>query len=163
MSDIGQFGIDVETEAAEARDFSPLPDGTYTAIINRSELKVTKAGNGQYLEVAFEIIEGDKKGRLLFHKMNLQNPNPTAEKIGRAELAKLCQACGVDNPKESEQLHDIPVVIKVGLDKNDPKRNAVKGIAPVGDAWEPPKAEAKAAPVKAEVKPAAPVKKPWQK
>jgi hypothetical protein len=159
MSNLAQFNIDVESEAQEARSFSPLPDGNYPAIVTGSELKDTKAGNGKYLSLAFEVIDGEHKGRKLWTNINIQNPNPTAEKIGRSELANLCKAVGVLAPQTSEELHDIPVILTVRLDKQDATRNAVKGYAPVGDAFEVP---VKAEPPKQAPKPAT-GKKPWQK
>jgi len=161
MANIGQFGIDVENEAQEAQSYDALPDGNYPAIATASELKDTKAGNGKYLSITFEIIDGEAKGRKLWANLNIVNPSSTAEKIGRAELASLCKAVGIANPKESEELHDSPVLLTVRKDKADPTRNVIKGYSSVGDAFEvaekpAPKAAAPAA------KPAT-GKKPWQK
>jgi hypothetical protein len=62
-------------------------------------------------------------------------------------------AAGVLNPKDSSQLHGIPVEIMVAIDKHDNTRNAVKGYKSL-------KGNVVAAPV---VKPAADGKlKPWQ-
>lgn len=163
MANIGQYEIDVETEAQDQQSYDALPDGQYPAIATASEIKDTKAGNGKFLAVTFEIIDGDHKGRRLWQNMNIQNPSTQAERIGRAELAVLCKACGIKNPTESEELHDIPVLLTVRRDRNDATRNVIKGVSAVGDAFEVPAAPAaapKAAPVKA-----APVagKKPWQK
>lgn len=159
--DLTKFNIDVENEAEESRDFSPLPDGQYPAIVTVSEIKDTKAGNGQFLALTFEVIDGDHKGRKVWANLNIQNPSAACEKIGRAQLASLCKAVGVMNPQDSQELHDIPLVIRIGKDKGDPNRNDVKGYSQIGDAYEPPVEEKKAAPAK----PAAPAakKKPWQK
>jgi len=162
MANIGQFEIDVENEAQEAQSFDALPDGQYPAMVTASELKDTKAGNGKFLALTFEVIDGDFKGRKLWANLNIVNPSAVAEKIGRAELASLCKAVGVANPKESEELHDVPVIITVRKDKRDATRNEIKGYAPVGEAFEVPESKpvTKAAPV---AKPAATGKKPWQK
>ena len=45
-------------------DFEPLPAGKYVAMITESELRPTKSGVGNYLQLTFEIIEGPCKGRL---------------------------------------------------------------------------------------------------
>ncbi len=46
--------------------FDPIPAGKYLAIIQESEMKPTKSGNGSYLEFVFQVIEGEFKGRLLW-------------------------------------------------------------------------------------------------
>jgi hypothetical protein len=163
MANIGQFEIDVENEAQEAQSFDALPDGNYPAIATASELKDTKLGNGKYLAVTFEIIDGDFRCRKLWANLNIVNPSAQAEKIGRAELASLCKAIGVVNPKESEELHDTPVMLTVRKDKADPTRNVIKGYAPVGDAFEVPVAKPAPKAAASAAKPAATGKKPWQK
>jgi len=158
---MSSLNLDVEQEAQEAKSFDALPDGQYPAIVGTSEIKTTKAGNGQYLSLTFEIIDGDYKSRKLWSNLNIVNPSTTAEKIGRAELASLCKAAGVMNPQDSQELHDIPVLITVRKDKDDATRNVIKGYNAVGDAYE--------VPVKVAPKAAAPAtkpataKKPWQK
>lgn len=160
MSDLKNLNLNVEEESKEANKFETLPPGEYAVIISQSEMKDNKSGNGCHLSITLEVIEGDRQGRLLWHNFNVQNANPTAEKIGRAELAALCKAVGVLNPKDSNDLHDKPLVVKVGMDKKDPTRNDIKSFvckdavstfAPV-----PPPVAAKAS---------APVagKKPWAK
>jgi len=47
-------------------DFEPIPAGKYLAIITDSEMKPTKNGNGSYLELTFQVIEGPCKNRLLW-------------------------------------------------------------------------------------------------
>ena len=58
-------------------DFDPLPAGKYLAVITDSEMKPTKAGTGNYLELTFEIIEGQHKGRRAWARLNLINGNET--------------------------------------------------------------------------------------
>ncbi|HBG28369.1 MAG TPA: hypothetical protein DDX75_14880, partial [Phycisphaerales bacterium] len=61
-----------------ADDFEPIPGGEYTAVIVNSEMKPTKDGKGNYLELQFEIIDGEYKGRLLWSRLCLENHNDTA-------------------------------------------------------------------------------------
>lgn len=160
MSDLSKLNIDVENEAQEAANYDALPDGDYVAILTASEMKETKAGNGQYLSVTAEIIDGDHKGRKVWDNLNVVNPSAVAEKIGRAQLAALCKAVGVDNPQDSEELHNKPLVIAVRKDKQDKTRNVIKGYKPVGDAYEPGAGGNDS--FEPDEKPA-PKKKPWQK
>ena len=112
--------------------FEAIPAGKYLAVITESEMKPTKSGVGQYLQFTFQVIEGEYKGRLVWTRLNLDNPNATTVKIARAELSAICRAVGVPAPKDSVELHNIPLVITVGLKKRDDNGemgNVIKGYA----------------------------------
>ncbi|MCZ2341675.1 MAG: DUF669 domain-containing protein [Bacteroidales bacterium] len=114
-------------------DFDPVPAGKYLAVITESEMKPTKSGSGSYLQLTFEIIEGEHKGRLLWARLNLDNPNATAVTIARAELSAICRAVGVLAPKDSVELHNLPLVIHVKCKKRDDTgdiTNEVRGYSP---------------------------------
>ena len=66
--------------------FEPIPAGKYVAVITASEMKETKNKDGHYLELVFQIIEGEYKGRKLWGRLNLDNANPTAVQIARGQL-----------------------------------------------------------------------------
>lgn len=74
----------VKTTAAED---TLLPDGKYTVVCSDAVLKDTKAGNGQYIAATFTIKGGTHKGQQIRENYNVENPNPTAVKIGK-ELMK---------------------------------------------------------------------------
>lgn len=100
-------------EVEPVSSFEPLPAGKYAAAISDSEMKPTKAGTGNYLQLTFEVLDGPHKGRLLWARLNLDNPNATAVQIARAELSAICRAVGVMAPKDSVELHNLPLVITV--------------------------------------------------
>ena len=100
-----------------ASSFEPLPTGKYLATITESEMKATKAGTGNYLALTFQVLDGPHKGRLLWARLNLDNPNTTAMQIARAELSAICRAVGVMAPKDSTELHNLPLVISVRCKK----------------------------------------------
>ena len=111
-------GFDASQEE-EMQDFSLLPAGVYEAVISESEMKDTKAGNGQYLAITFCIVAPDEfEGRFSWVNLNLDNPNETAVKIARSELAAICRATGIMQPKDSLDLHDIPIQITIKDKKN---------------------------------------------
>ena len=113
-------------------DFEPIPAGKYLAAITDSEMKPTKSGGGQYLQLTFTILEGQYKNRILWSRLNLDNANATAVKIARAELSAVCHAVGVMSPKDSVELHNVPLVITVKLKKREDTgemTNEVKGYA----------------------------------
>lgn len=117
-----------QVEPQEA--FDPLPAGEYLCIIVGSEQKPTRSGNGFYLELEFEVIDGPHKGRKLWDRLNLNNPSDMAVKIARATLSAICRAVGVMQPRDSCELHDIPLVCKVRVEKrsdSDDLTNVIKG------------------------------------
>jgi hypothetical protein len=119
-------------EVEPSADFEPIPAGKYLAVITESEVKPNKAGTGSYLQFTFQIIEGEYKGRFLWSRLNLDNPNETAVKIARAELSSICRAVGVMAPKDSIELHDLPLVISVKCKKRkdtDEVVNEIKGYS----------------------------------
>jgi hypothetical protein len=125
-------GFDANT-VEPSTDFEPLPAGTYEALIIDSEMKPTKSGSGSYLQLTFEILDGPHKGRLLWARLNLDNPNATAVAIARAELSAICRAVSVLAPKDSVELHNLPLVIHVRCKKRDDTgevTNEVKGYSP---------------------------------
>jgi hypothetical protein len=122
--------------------FDPIPAGKYLAVITESEMKPTKAGQGQYLELTFQILDGPHKGRLVWSRLNLENSNPTTVKLARAELSSVCRAVGVMAPKDSVELHNIPLTIKVVLKKRQDSgelANVIRGYERKGAAGAAPR------------------------
>jgi hypothetical protein len=86
------------------------PTGKYLVrVMGIPELKNTKDNNGRYLEVNFKVIDGFMIGHMLSRKFNLYNSNPTAERIAREHLLKLCKCGGLDNLKTYGQLEGLNV------------------------------------------------------
>ncbi len=110
--------------------FEPIPAGKYLAVITESEMKPTKAGTGSYLQLTFQVVDGECKGRLLWARLNLDNTSAMAVKIARGELSAICRAIGVMIPKDSVELHNLPLVIKVACRKREDSgeiTNEIKG------------------------------------
>ena len=108
--------IDFNAEAIEPQsDFSPLPVGNYTVVITTSEMKPTKPGNGQYLQLTLQVVEGEYKNRLIFDRLNIQNQNDVAQQIAQKALSSICRAVGVMHPRDSEELHDKVFQVKLGI------------------------------------------------
>ena len=112
--------------------FEPVPAGKYVAAITNSEMKATKEGTGSYLELVFTIIEGSHKDRNLWARLNLNNANQTAVQIARAELSAICRAVGVMQPRDSFELHNLPLLITVKTKAREDTgelTNEIKGYA----------------------------------
>lgn len=129
MADLHGFNAhNVEPNA----DFDPIPAGKYLAVITASEMKSTKNGSGHYLELTFQVIEGPYKGRLLWARLNLNNPSDQAVQIARGELSAICRAVGVMQPKDSVELHNLPLVVTVKCKNREDTGdvvNEIKGYA----------------------------------
>ena len=119
-------------EVEPNKGIDPIPAGKYNAVITESEMKPTKSGNGQYLELMFEVIDGEYKGRKVWSRLNLDNPNAQAVQIARGDLSAICRAVNVIQPQDSVELHDLPLVITVRCRKNKETgeiSNEIKGYA----------------------------------
>lgn len=131
----------------------PVPNGWYRAMVVESAVKPTKESGGKYLQLDWQILDGDHKGRIIWDRLNVQNPIATAQKIGQESLSAVCHVTGVLKLTNSAQLHNIPVMIKVVVkqkDKNYDPQNEVKGYKPVEGAapaaGTPPSSSTTAAP-----------------
>jgi hypothetical protein len=125
------------SQVEPSASFDPIPAGKYLAAITESEMKATKTGAGSYLQMTFTVLDGEYKNRMLWARLNLNNPNATAVKIARSELSALCRAIGVLQPRDSVELHNIPLLITVKLKKREDTgelTNEIKGFEPKASA-----------------------------
>lgn len=119
-------------EVAPQQAFENLAPGWYTAKVVESEMKPTNAGTGSFLELTIEVIAPAQfAGRKLWDRLNLNNPNEKAVEIAYQTLSAICHATGVIQVQDSQQLHEIPMDVKVGMSKvteDYPEpRNEIKG------------------------------------
>lgn len=133
-------------------EFTPLPAGEYLAQIISSDVKDTKTGTGQMLNLTWEVMTGPQEGRMIFDRINIRNQNEKAQAIGLRQLANICEALGVPHVDDSEELHHRPLklVVVIEEDKNGQygPQNRIKKYAPAnGTAPKaPPASQPKAAP-----------------
>lgn len=137
---MAQLNFDA-TQINPESEFEPIPAGTYIAKAVESEWKETSAGTGQYLQFRFDVIEGEYKGRCLFVRFNLKNPNPTAVKIASQEMSQFCHAANYLTPKDSSELHNIPVGLVVTCKDREDKpgtiSNEIKKFVPKDEVLTP--------------------------
>ena len=99
--------------------FEVIPADKYVAMITASQMKPTKNGDGSYLELEFTILEGQYKDRKIWDRLCLNHPKPDTVKFARGNLSALCRAVGVMQPRDSADLHNLPLVINVRCKKRD--------------------------------------------
>lgn len=120
--------------------FEPLPAGKYVAAITGSEMKATKRGDGSYLQLEFTVLDGDCKGRKVWDRLCINHPNDLTQKIARGNLSAICRAVGVMQPRDSVDLHNLPLLITVKFRKredNGELTNDIKGYAESGGSSAP--------------------------
>lgn len=111
------LNFDARTVAPDT-GFDTVPAGWYNVLVDESELKPTKNGDGAYLNVRYNILDGQFAGRKLFSRINLKNANPVAQEIGFKQLSAIAHATGVLQVADSSQLHNIPIKVKVKIRKD---------------------------------------------
>ena len=150
-----------------------IPDGDYRALITESKVKETKAHDGaSFLEFTWELLDDPHKKRKQWSRLNLWNPSNNAVEIAQRELSSICRAINVLTPNDSEELHGIPCLLRIGHEvRNDPGHegevaNRIKGYLPLNAAPQPVATTAAVpatvpAPA-APARPAAPATPPWR-
>jgi len=161
MADMTDLEFDAQTEKP-SEGFDLIPDGTYEAMVIESERKPTKANDGsEFLALTFQIIGPALAGRRLWHNLNLwHKTSPETVQISRGNLSAICRAVGVLKVKDSSELHNLPMLIKVGTEKRKDTgefQNKIKDWKPKGGAATAPATAAKASGAPA----TAPAGVPW--
>jgi hypothetical protein len=120
-------------------NFEPLPAGWYTVTITQAELKDTKAGNGQYIKLRYDITGPSHQGRVVFGNLNIKNANPKAEEIGRQQLGDIMRAIGLAKVTDTDQLigGQIAIKLEVKEDAQYGASNEVKGFKSVSGSVAP--------------------------
>jgi len=130
MANLGAFNAN---EVDPNVVFDPIPAGKYIARIIESEVKPTKNGDGRYLELTFEVLDGEYRNRKVWDRLNLWNPSSEAVRIAQGMLSAICRAVGVMQPRDSVELHNLPLEVTVKLKRREDTgdlTNEVKGYGP---------------------------------
>lgn len=108
----------VDLSNVEARKpFEVMPTGWYPAEIESIEEQDNSNTEGSHLFLTACISEGLYKGRKLFDRINVNNPNQTTVDIAFQTLKSIYNACGKVRVKSSDELLGIPLKLHVKLKK----------------------------------------------
>jgi hypothetical protein len=129
VADLTEYNLDLTAIEPERRN-EPLPEGAYSVVVSTTQTRETKAGNGTYLEIEMEIVEGDHKGRRIWDRINLRNPSDAAVEIGMRRISSIGRILGIDRLMNSEQLHGKMLVVTIAHRERDGRTSVdVKGYA----------------------------------
>jgi len=106
-----------QEEVSEKRDFTPLPNGKYVAMITEAIDKISEAGF-KYVALTATIGDGEHEGRLLWPNLNLKHPDQKVVRYARQELKSIQVATGRLNIKDTCEIKNIPMVITVASYKD---------------------------------------------
>lgn len=125
--------FDINELPEPTNSYGILPQGWYSATITRAEVKPTKAGTGEYINLMYTISGPTHQGRTVWGIINIQNPNPKAEEIGRQQLGEVMRATGLSKVTNTDQLIGKDLVIKLTVKEDDRggERNEVRGFKAV--------------------------------
>lgn len=133
---MAQLNFDANNVSPD-ESFEAIPAAWYNFMITESENKATKNGDGSYLQLTLKVMDGQYAGRLVFDRLNLQNPNPVATEIGYKRLSAYCHATGILQVQDSSQLHGIPfkgrVVIKIDSTGAYDPSNEIKAVKNINE------------------------------
>lgn len=98
------FSIDSVPETKEG--FEVLPAGIYRVRFTGVQFLDNKSGQGQHFAFSLQVVQPQMyAGQTMIYRCNYKNPNPTAEEIGRGQLADLIFTAGVRGFENLEQLN----------------------------------------------------------
>lgn len=104
---------------APAAALGLIPIGEYKAVVVDSMTRRVRSGDGRFLQLAFQIVDGPHKDRVVWTRLHLDSKNATTVRIAEAELAAICQAVGCASITDSTELHGKPLLIDVGTRVRD--------------------------------------------
>lgn len=116
MSVFNNFDASTVTPAGE---FEPLPEGWYRVVIEEAVEKANSKGTGEFLECKLQVIQGEHKGRTVFHRITTRNQSQVAQTIGRGQLSALCHAVETMTPRSTAEIVNKPFMAKVVVRKYD--------------------------------------------
>lgn len=107
--------------------FEAWPDAWYPVVIVKSNNKLTKDGNGRYLELTVECgpMVAGYAGKQNFIRINVKNASQTAIDIAQKTLSAICRVIGVYDVQEMPtpdmavpMLHGKPFQVHFVVQKN---------------------------------------------
>lgn len=125
------FAVKNNLKPAE-NNFAPVPAGWYTVKIDGAEMKDTKDGTGNYLNLKLTILGPTHQGRVIFQMITRKNRSEKAEQIGDGQLRDIMEAIGVEVVERADDFIGAMYQVKLVIEESagyDPK-NKVTSCKP---------------------------------
>lgn len=96
---MNSFGFDLNDSTYSAEnnapsgDYSPIPPGVYTLLIDAAEIKQTRAGDDM-LKITLRVDDGEFAGRLLWENLVYGHSSEKVQNIARSKMAAMQRALG---------------------------------------------------------------------
>lgn len=124
-------------EVAPQQSFEALPAGWYNMMVTESEMRPTKDGQNQYLRLTLKIIDGEHANRQTWDILNIQHQNPVVVEIAYRQLSAYCHATGQIQLQDSQQLHGIPMKVRLAVRPATERYEASNDVKEVKNANDP--------------------------
>ena len=133
MAVLSQNALEGIRTAEATLGFEPLPEGEYTVKVDSTDLKPTRSGTGQYINVELVVLGPKYQGRKLFTRYNIINDSMEAMRIGRQQIKSLMTASGMTQEQinqfnDTDQLLGLTCNVLVGIDEGNEQYGAQNRI-----------------------------------
>lgn len=108
----------------DERNYDLIPEGWYTVKMTQADVKPTKSGTGEKIDIRYDIMGPTQQGRVIFGSVNIRNQSPQAEEIGRQQLGRIMRAIGLDEIENTDQLIGGELQIKITIKQPSDKDRA---------------------------------------
>jgi hypothetical protein len=90
-----------------------IPDGAYRIIFDSAKFEPTKDGQGTKLNLHWQVVEGECKGRGTFESLNVVNRSEDCVNIAMGQLNRYYKAVGKEDTDDENELLNVPFCVKV--------------------------------------------------
>jgi hypothetical protein len=123
--------VQVTEEALKQPEYGNLPNGIFELEITASDVIEKNKDTPQHsitVKVTNEVrLPEEYKGRRVFANYNIQHPNSQTQEIGNRQFQALLAALKIydlGEDADTQELHLIPYVARVGMGKDSKEKNA---------------------------------------
>lgn len=124
-------------QVAPQQSFEALPAGWYNMMVTESEMRPTKDGQNQYLRLTLKVIDGEHANRQTWDNLNIHHNNPVVTEIAYRQLSAYCHATGQIQLQDSQQLHGIPMKVRLSVRPATEQYEASNDVKEVKNANDP--------------------------
>jgi len=111
-----KVNLNLEKVEAKQGTVDVLPTGRYNATIIGCDVKETKAKDGHYFHLFFQVIDGDQSGKVFDDILNVANKSADTQRWALASLKTILTHGGHKNPnmlQDSDELVGLTVNVRL--------------------------------------------------